>query len=41
MNDQGIRNTMLASMAKAFAADHCNKAVTDAVQVSVGSAKIN
>jgi len=37
MNDQGIRNTMLASMAKAFAADHCNKAVTDAVQVFGGA----
>ncbi len=31
--DQGRSNTMYASMAKAFAADHCNKVVTDAVQV--------
>lgn len=31
--DQGRSNTMFASMAKGFAADHCNKVVSDAVQV--------
>ena len=31
--DAGKRNTYLASMAKCFTADHCNKVVTDAVQV--------
>lgn len=31
--DQGRRNTYWASVAKAFAADHCNKVVSDAVQV--------
>jgi acyl-CoA dehydrogenase len=31
--DQGRSNTMFASMAKVFAADHCNKVVSDAVQV--------
>jgi acyl-CoA dehydrogenase len=31
--DQGRSNTMYASMAKVFAADHCNKVVSDAVQV--------
>ena len=35
--DQGKPNTMLASMAKCFAADHCNKVVTDAVQVFGGA----
>lgn len=35
--DNGLRNTMLASMAKAFAADHCNKVVTDAVQIFGGA----
>merc|ERR1712178_152772 len=35
--DQGKPNTMLASMAKCFAADHCNKVVTDAVQVFGGN----
>lgn len=32
--DQGRSNTMFASMAKVFAADHCNKVVADAVQVT-------
>ena len=32
--DSGRSNTMYASMAKGFAADHCNKVVADAVQVS-------
>jgi alkylation response protein AidB-like acyl-CoA dehydrogenase len=31
--DQGRSNTMYASMAKVFAAEHCNKVVADAVQV--------
>ena len=35
--DHGKPNTMLASMAKCFAADHCNKVVTDAVQVFGGA----
>lgn len=35
--DQGRSNTMYASMAKAFAADHCNKVVTDAVQIFGGA----
>lgn len=34
--DQGRRNTMYAAMAKAFAADMCNKVCTDAVQVHGG-----
>ena len=29
--DSGVSNTKLASMAKAFAAEHCNKVVSDAV----------
>jgi alkylation response protein AidB-like acyl-CoA dehydrogenase len=33
MIDSGMRNTTWASMAKLFASDHCNKVVTDAVQV--------
>jgi len=33
----GRRNTMYASMAKAFAGDHCNKVVADAVQVFGGN----
>ena len=37
MVDSGERNTHLASMAKAFAADHCNKVVTDAVQIFGGN----
>jgi len=37
MNDQGERNTMFASMAKCFAADHANKCCTDAVQVFGGA----
>lgn len=35
--DQGRSNTMFASMAKVFAADMCNKTVTDAVQVFGGA----
>ena len=35
--DQGRSNTMYASMAKAFAADHCNKVVADAVQIFGGA----
>ncbi|GLG93518.1 Putative isovaleryl-coa dehydrogenase [Gryllus bimaculatus] len=35
--DQGRRNTMLASIAKAYAADVANKAATDAVQVFGGN----
>jgi len=35
--DQGRRNTMFASMAKAFAGDHANKVVADAVQVFGGN----
>jgi acyl-CoA dehydrogenase len=35
--DQGRSNTMYASMAKAFAADHCQKVVSDAVQVFGGA----
>ena len=31
--DCGRSNTMFASMAKSFAADHCQKVVADAVQV--------
>jgi acyl-CoA dehydrogenase len=34
--DQGRRNTKVAAMAKAFAADMCNKVCTDAVQVFGG-----
>jgi len=34
--DQGRRNTYYAAMAKAFAADMCNKVCTDAVQVFGG-----
>lgn len=37
LNDRGVRNTLWASMAKAFAADHCNKVVTDAVQIFGGN----
>lgn len=37
MVDNGKRNTHLASMAKCFAADHCNKTVADAVQVFGGN----
>merc|ERR1719197_1545982 len=37
MIDQGRSNTMYASMAKAFAADHCNKVVADAVQIFGGA----
>jgi len=37
MIDQGQRNTMFASMAKAFAADHANKVATDAVQIFGGN----
>jgi len=35
--DQGRSNTMYASMAKAFAGDHCNKVVADAVQIFGGA----
>ena len=35
--DAGRNNTMYASMAKVFAADHCNKVVTDAVQIFGGA----
>ena len=35
--DQGRKNTMFASMAKGFAADHCNKVCTDAVQIFGGN----
>ena len=35
--DAGRPNTMYASMAKAFAGDHCNKVVTDAVQIFGGA----
>lgn len=37
MADHGIKNTTWASMAKLFAADHCNKVVYDAVQVFGGA----
>ena len=37
MIDQGSRNTMYASMAKAFAADHANKVAADAVQIFGGN----
>lgn len=36
LKDQGLRNTMQASMAKAFSADMCMKVTTDAVQVFGG-----
>jgi acyl-CoA dehydrogenase len=35
--DQGRKNTMFASMAKAFAGDHANKVATDAVQIFGGN----
>ena len=35
--DAGVSNTMVASMAKAFAAEHCNKVVSDAVQIFGGA----
>merc|ERR1711935_1035063 len=35
--DQGMNNTMGASMAKAFAGDNCNKVVSDAVQIFGGA----
>jgi acyl-CoA dehydrogenase len=35
--DQGRRNTHVASMAKLFAADHCQRVCTDAVQVFGGN----
>ena len=35
--DSGRSNTMFASMAKVFAADMCNKTVTDAIQVFGGA----
>ena len=37
MIDQGHRNTMFASMAKCFAADHANKCAADAVQIFGGN----
>lgn len=37
MIDNGIRNTTFASMAKLFAADHCNKVCADAVQIFGGA----
>ena len=37
MIDNGIRNTTWASMAKLFASDHCNKVVSDAVQIFGGA----
>ena len=37
MVDNGMKNTHLASMAKAMAADHCNKVVADAVQIFGGN----
>lgn len=37
MATQGIRNTTFASMAKVFAADHCNRVVTEAVQIFGGN----
>ncbi len=36
MKDNGQRNTKIASMAKAFAADHAHKAASDAVQIYGG-----
>lgn len=35
--DAGRRNTMFASMAKQFAADHCNQVTTNAVQIFGGA----
>lgn len=35
--DAGRNNTMYASMAKLFAAEHCNKVVTDAIQIYGGA----
>ena len=35
--DQGRSNTMYASMAKMFAAEHCNKVTNDAVQIFGGA----
>jgi len=35
--DMGRKNTMFASMAKGFAADHCNKVCADAVQIFGGN----
>ncbi len=34
LNDQGIRNTYMASIAKCMAGDVANKCATDAVQVT-------
>ena len=36
LKDNGLRNTMQASMAKGFCADMCMKACTDAVQIFGG-----
>jgi acyl-CoA dehydrogenase len=35
--DQGRKNTLYASMAKMFAADHANKCAADAVQIFGGN----
>ena len=35
--DAGRKNTMYASMAKAFASEHCQKVVSDAVQIFGGN----
>lgn len=35
--DCGRKNTMFASMAKQFAADHCNQVVTNAIQIFGGA----
>jgi len=37
MVDNGMRNTTWASMAKLFAAEHCQKVVNDAVQIFGGA----
>lgn len=37
MIDNGMKNTAFASMAKLFTAEHCNKVVSDAVQVFGGA----
>ena len=37
MIDQGQRNTMFASMAKVFTAEHANKTASNAVQVHGGN----
>ena len=37
MIDEGKSNTLFASMAKVFAAEHCNQTVTNAVQIFGGA----